>query len=306
MIDLRSRWDKRMPERLLQYDILERLGEGARSTIYRVSDSRTGKIYALKHVVRKDPKDLRFVEQMEAEFAISKNFTHPNLRKSYELKVQKTMLLKVVEAILVMEIVEALPLDVRPPPDLYSTLDTFVQAASGLRAMHQMGYVHCDIKPNNILRGPTGEVKVIDFGQSCHANTVKERIQGTPDYIAPEQVARKAVTVQTDIFNLGATLYWALTGRHIPTLYTVNKKGDNSFLSDALFESPIKLNPLVPPVVSELVMQSVSTNPAKRPADMDAFIQKLNVGKHILEKRAEKNSQSYGATIEKLSDSDVG
>jgi len=295
-----------MPERILQYDILERLGEGARSTIYRVSDSRTGKIYALKHVVRKDPKDLRFVEQMEAEFEISKGFSHPNLRKSYELKIQKTMLLKVVEAVLVMELVEAMPLDVRPPPDLYSTLDTFVQAASGLKAMHQMGYVHCDIKPNNILRGPNGNVKVIDFGQSCVANTVKERIQGTPDYIAPEQVHRKPVTIQTDIFNLGATLYWALTGRHIPTLYTVNKKGDNSFLSDSLFDPPIKLNPLVPPVVSELVMQAVSTNPARRPADMDAFVQKLQIGKHILEKRADKNSQSYGATLDKLSDSDVG
>jgi len=305
-IDARSRWDNLMPERLLQYDILERLGEGARSTIYRASDTRTGKIYALKHVVRKDPKDIRFIEQMETEYEISRSFSHPNLRKSYELKIQKTMLLKVTEAILVMEMVDAIPLDVRPPPDLYSTLDTFVQAASGLKAMHLMGWIHCDIKPNNILRGPTGDVKVIDFGQSCRANTVKERIQGTPDYIAPEQVARKAVTVQTDIFNLGATLYWALTGRHIPTLYTVNKKGDNSFLSDALFDPPTKLNPLVPPVVSELVMQAVSTNPAKRPGDMDSFIQKLQIGKHILEKRADKNSQSYGSGLAKLSDSDLG
>jgi len=275
-----------MPERILQYDILERLGEGARSTIYRVSDSRTGKIYALKHVVRKDPKDLRFVEQMEAEFEISKGFSHPNLRKSYELKVQKTMLLKVVEAVLVMELVEAMPLDVRPPPDLYSTLDTFVQAASGLKAMHQMGYVHCDIKPNNILRGPNGNVKVIDFGQSCVANTVKERIQGTPDYIAPEQVHRKPVTIQTDIFNLGATLYWALTGRHIPTLYTVNKKGDNSFLVDTAIPAPTELNPRCPVPVSNLVLECISTNPAKRPADMDVIIHRLELGLHVLNRQS--------------------
>ena len=82
--------------------------------------------------------------------------------------------------------------------------------------MHQMGYVHCDIKPNNILRNDKGEVKVIDFGQSCKIGTVKERIQGTPDYIAPEQVARRPITVQTDVFNLGATLYWALTGKAHP------------------------------------------------------------------------------------------
>ena len=53
---------------------------------------------------------------------------------------------------------------------------------------------------------------MIDYGQSCRIGTIKERIQGTPDYIAPEQVARRPVSVATDVFNLGASLYWALTG----------------------------------------------------------------------------------------------
>jgi eukaryotic-like serine/threonine-protein kinase len=273
-----------MPDRLLHYDLLERIGEGARSTIYRASDTRTGRIVALKHVLRKDDKDIRFIEQMETEHELCKNFTHKGLRRSFELKINKTMLFKVTEAIMVMEFIEAQPLDVAPPPDLYSTLETFVQSADALKALHNMGYVHCDIKPNNILRSSKGEIKVIDFGQSCPANTIKERIQGTPDYIAPEQVDRRPVTVQTDVFNLGATLYWALTGRHIPTLYTVNKKGSNSLLSDALFEAPIQLNPLVPPPVSELVMQCVATNPRKRPEDMQALIHKLEIGKHILER----------------------
>lgn len=274
-----------MPERLLHYDLLERLGEGARSTIYRAQDSRTGRVVAVKHVIRKDDKDIRFIEQMETEFSISKNFSHPNLRRTLDLKINKSMLLRITEAIMVMEYIDAVPLDVQPPPDIYATLDTFVQAAEGLKAMHQMGYVHCDIKPNNILRAKTGEVKVIDFGQSCATGTVKERIQGTPDYIAPEQVARKPVTVQTDVFNLGATLYWALTGRHIPTMYTVTKKGgDNALLADELFESPSQLNPLVPAQVSELVMQCVSTRPAKRPADMDVMINKLHIGMHLLER----------------------
>jgi serine/threonine-protein kinase len=285
-----------MADRLLHYDLLERLGEGARSTIYRASDTRTGRIVAVKHVVRQNDKDLRFIEQMETEHSISKNFSHPNLRRSLDLKIVKTMFLKVTEAIMVMEYVDAVPLDVQPPPDLMSTLDTFVQSAEGLKAMHTMGYVHCDIKPNNILRTRNGEVKVIDFGQSCAVGTVKERIQGTPDYIAPEQVARKPVTVQTDVFNLGATLYWALCGKHIPTLYTVNKKGgDNALLADELFASPIQLNPLVPPVVSDLVMACVSTRPSKRPADMDAMINKLHIGMHILERA--KNPRPNTTTV---------
>jgi eukaryotic-like serine/threonine-protein kinase len=128
-------------------------------------------------------------------------------------------------------------------------------------------------------------VKVIDFGQSCRIGTVKERIQGTPDYIAPEQVTRRPISVQTDVFNLGATLYWALTSKPIPTLYTVNKKGENSFLLDSTIETPMDLNPRIPPAVSNLVMECIATRPSKRPADMDQFINRLELGKHILAKQ---------------------
>lgn len=275
-----------MAQKLLHYDVLERLGEGARSTIYAVRDPGTGKTFALKHVVRAEQKDIRFIEQMETEFEISRQFTHPNLRKSFELKIQKTMLLKTSEAFLLMELVDGKPLEVRLPSAMIDIVDTFIQAAQGLKAMHSMGYAHCDIKPNNILRNDHGLVKIIDFGQSCKIGTVKERIQGTPDYIAPEQVNRRPISVQTDVFNLGATLYWALLGRHIPTLYTVNKKGENSFLLDTRIDSPQDLNPRVPPALSNLVMECISTRSQKRPGDMDQVITRLELSKHILNKQA--------------------
>src|SRR3954462_5902872 len=201
-----------MAQKLLHYDVLERLGEGARSTIYLVQDPETKQIYAMKHVHRDVQKDIRFIEQMETEFEVSRQFTHPNLRRTFDLKIQKSLLLKVNEAYMLMELVDGRPLDVRLPGELMQIVDTFIQVAQGLKAMHSMGYVHCDIKPNNILRNETGKVKVIDFGQSCKIGTIKERIQGTPDFIAPEQVKRQPVSVQTDVFNLGATLYWCLTG----------------------------------------------------------------------------------------------
>jgi eukaryotic-like serine/threonine-protein kinase len=291
-----------MAETLLHYDLLERIGEGARSTIWRASDKNTGRIVALKHVVRKEDKDIRFIEQMEAEFNLAKNFNHPNLRKTMDLKIMRTLLRRVTEAVMILEYVEGVPLDQKPPESIEKTLDTFVQVASGLAQMHKLGFVHCDIKPNNLLRATDGQVKVIDYGQSCPVGTVKERIQGTPDYIAPEQVNRKPVTVQTDVFNLGATLYWALTGKHIPTAYTVQKaKGGNNLLSDELFDSPLDLNPLVPPVVSEMVMACVSTNPKKRPADMDAMIQKLEIGKHLMKKK----DPSYKADAAVLANEDT-
>lgn len=273
-----------MVQKLLQYDVLEKLGEGARSVIYAVSDPKTHQLFALKHVVRAEQKDIRFIEQVETEYEVSRQFTHPNLRRCFDLKIVKTMLVKVSEAFLVMELFDGKPLDVRPPTGMMDILDTFIQAAQGLKAMHQLGWAHCDIKPNNILRNDKGQVKVIDFGQACKIGTVKERIQGTPDYIAPEQVNRKPINQQTDVFNLGATLYWNLTGRHIPTLYTVNKKGENSFLLDARIDTPMDLNPKVPQAVSNLVMDCVSTKQQKRPVDMDAVITRLELGRHILQK----------------------
>lgn len=274
-----------MAMKLLHYDVLERLGEGARSTIYAVTDPTTKHVYAMKHVVRSDPKDLRFVEQMEAEYAISKQFVHPNLRRTYDLKIHKTMLVKVAEAFLLMELVDGKALDVAPPKTMLEVVDTFIQAAQGLQAMHTMGYVHCDIKPNNILRTPTGHVKVIDFGQSCKIGTIKERIQGTPDYIAPEQVKRKPVSHKTDIFNLGATIYWSVTGRNIPTLYTVDR-GDNSFLVDDRIQTPQDLNKTVPPALSNLVMEMIASKPEKRPSDMTQVINRLELAKHIVLKQA--------------------
>src|ERR1041385_7844035 len=102
-----------MAQKLLHYEVLERLGEGARSTIYSVVDPTTRQVFALKHVVRAEPKDLRFIEQMETEYEISRQFNHPNLRRSFDLKIVKTLLLKVSEAYLVMELVDGKTLDVR-------------------------------------------------------------------------------------------------------------------------------------------------------------------------------------------------
>jgi serine/threonine-protein kinase len=274
-----------MAEKLLQYDVLERLGEGAKSVIFKVEDPATRRVYAMKHVVRSVAKDIRFIEQVETEYEVSKNFTHPNLRRTFDLKINKTLLLKVTEAFLLMELVDGKPLEERPPGTILETIDTFIAASKGLKAMHAMGYVHCDIKPNNILRNDKGEVKVIDFGQSARIGTVKARIQGTPDYIAPEQVQRKPVEIQTDIYNLGATLYWALVGKPIPTLYTVNKKGENSFLVDYRLETPQQLNAAVPLPLSNLTMEMIASRKEKRPNDLEEVISRLELAKHVLMKQ---------------------
>src|SRR4051812_42821954 len=270
-----------MPKHLFGYDVVDFLGEGAGSQIYVVSNPVTHQLFALKHVVRKQEKDIRFVEQLEAEYEVSRQFRHPGLRRSIELKTSKTVLRRVTEAALVMELFDGLPLELRPPQKLSEMVQVFVETARALAALHQMGYVHCDLKPSNILLGPANEVKVIDFGQACKVGTVKERIQGTPDYISPEQVKCDPVTQRTDVFNLGATMYWGLTGRKIPTLFTI-KRDENSFLVDSAIPTPQQINPRVPETLSNLVMDCVRTNPAKRPSDMGELARRLEIMHHAV------------------------
>src|SRR5690349_5829263 len=162
VVDLHNLTQNSIPRSLFGYDVVDFLGQGAGSEIYVVSDPRTSQIYALKHVLRKTDKHARFLEQLENEFEVSKGFTHPNLRKSVEMKQTKTWLGKVTEAALVMELFDGLPMDVKAPETLIGAVDVFILASQGLEALHATGFVHCDLKPNNILIGPDGMVKVID------------------------------------------------------------------------------------------------------------------------------------------------
>jgi serine/threonine protein kinase len=272
-----------LPKKLFGYDVVDFLGEGAGSRIYVVSNPANNQLYALKYVVRKEEKDIRFVEQLEAEHEVSSKFRHPGLRRAYDLKINRTVLRRVTDAALVLELFDGAPLETNPPQRTSEMVAVFARTAEALAALHAMGYVHCDLKPNNILIGPAGDVKVIDFGQACKVGTVKERIQGTPDYIAPEQVKCEPCTHRTDVFNFGATMYWGLTGRKIPTLFTI-KRSENSFLVDSEIATPREVNPRVSEPLSQLVMDCVRTRPEKRPGEMGELARRLDVMHHAIVK----------------------
>ncbi len=266
------------------YTVLERLGTGARSTIWQVADVRTGQLYALKRVKRRVTDDGRYLEQTINEFNLSVRFEHPCLRKSYELRrVRK--LFQVRELHVLMEYVRGKTLEQLGPRGIHGTLGLFIKVAEGLDALHQLGYVHADMKPNNILIGQGGEVKIIDFGQSCPIGHVKERIQGTPDYIAPEQVRRLPLDQRTDVFNLGATLYWILTGRAFPTILPSKKRRTGiDFLGPRVAHPPHELNENVPLALSRLVMDCCENNVKERPANMREVIRRLELVQHVMER----------------------
>ncbi len=257
--------------------VLAELGRGAASVIYLVQDPKSKQIWALKHVARNDARDQRFIEQTEQEYTVGSKLDDPLIRR-VEKMIKSRVLLTLKEVFLLMEYVDGLSLEQEKPGSMVELVRLFNLSARGLAHMHTQGWVHADIKPNNIVAVGDG-IKIIDLGQSCRVGFVKPRIQGTPDYIAPEQVHRQPITPKTDVYNLGATMYWCLTGRNIPTALP---KGDSLVGSlDAEFiekPRPVReLNPDTPEALEKLVMECVEADIEKRPADMNVVADRLDL-----------------------------
>ncbi len=262
---------------LAGYRVLKEIGQGAASRIYAVQDTKTKQVWVLKRVVKESEKDQRFLDQTETEYEVGSKIQHQSIRHVERL-IKNRKLLRVSEIMLLMELVDGIPLERKVPESLEVLADIFQQVAEGLLHMHIEGYVHADMKPNNVIVTDERRAKVIDLGQSCRIGTVKERIQGTPDYIAPEQAHRRQITGATDVYNLGATMYWCLTGKHIPTAIS-----DRTALGVAKDDHqiqrptpPVELVPHVPLSWSDLVMHCVEPEPESRPS-MESVRNKLQV-----------------------------
>ncbi len=267
---------------------------GAASIIYLVQDPKSKQVWALKHVEKHTDKDARFLEQAEMECKIAQQLNHEAIRKITRIIKKTKNLLQVKELYLVMEFVDGKSIDIKPPKTFEVAVDVFYQTAMAMAHMHDKGFVHADMKPNNVVVDNEWRVKLIDLGQSCPINTVKPRIQGTPDFIAPEQVHRRPITPKTDIYNLGAMMYFVLTKTKIPTALA---RGDSLMgsLDDAFLEraKPAhEVNKNIPLKLSDLIMQCVEVDPEKRPADMRAVADRLYLIQGILRAEIIKNSVS--------------
>ncbi|MDX2131924.1 MAG: serine/threonine-protein kinase [Planctomycetota bacterium] len=278
--------------------ILTELGQGAASVVYLAQDPRNKQIWALKHVHRGSSKDDRFLQQAMYEYKIASQLDHPNIRKIVRLEKKTRMFVHVTDVFLVMEMLDGVSMDRKSPKNFDDAVTIFIQAADALGHMHARGFAHADMKPNNILVVPTPQgpmAKIIDLGQSCPLGTVKERIQGTPDYIAPEQVHRRAITERTDVYNLGATMYYTLTGKAVPNALSTKPDALVSRLDDALIPrapAASSLNSAIPARLNELIMHCVEVNPDDRPQSMSYVKDKLEL---ILGQLRYRNEQSDAA-----------
>jgi eukaryotic-like serine/threonine-protein kinase len=245
----------------MKYRVVNTLGTGAGSTILLISDKTAGgKKYALKVVRKQDPEDEVYVQQALTEFEAAKKLNHPAIARIYDCRLKRAWF-KVRGVELLMEFVEGKTLDEIEAPELGQLLLIFCQVSSAMTHMHRRGVYHGDLKPANIMLTKTGHVKLIDFGTAWVRGQDKHRVQGTPQFIAPEQATEKVVDEKTDIYNLGATMYRMFTGRFAQQ--GILKPGDDRKLAP-----PLKINPRIPGTLNDLIIASLSLDPSRRPGGM--------------------------------------
>src|SRR5262249_30869264 len=144
--------------------------------------------------------------------------------KVYTLETPRDWLFRIRKVHLLIEYVNGKTLDTVPRLSIPRLVQVFAKIAAGLAHMHRRGVYHADLKPNNILLSRTGDVKIIDYGLAWVKGEAKGRVQGTPEYMAPEQARQGMVSEASDIYNFGATMYrlvtWRLPPSTLPTAAT--------------------------------------------------------------------------------------
>ena len=222
------------------------------------------------------------MEHIEHEFEVGSQLDHPYLRRAVEINRYRK-LLKVTEIHVLLELIEGLTLAEKCDYGMDDLIVIFAKVARGLGHMHKVGWVHTDMKPSNVIIGEGGLVKIVDYGQASPMDRPKERIQGTVDFIAPEQVYKQPLDRRTDIFNLGASMYWVLTGRNIPTIMREHMaQGDQQLVRRDRIPQPDELNSNVPAALSKLVMDCIQDDKELRPQHTEQVFARLRAASRSL------------------------
>ena len=152
----------------------------------------------------------------------------------------------------------------------------FASVASALKHMHRRGVFHADLKPNNILYGKRGEVRVIDYGLAWVKGEPKDRVQGTPEYMAPETAKSRVINERTDIYNLGATMYRITTLKLPPCAVGGADSIRVTAKTHAAMLTPVgELNKAVPKALGVLIHRCLDYNPERRPERVGEVLDEL-------------------------------
>ncbi len=265
------------------YVLLERLGEGGMGQVFKARHWKMGTVVALKLIRKERLASAATVKRFEREIRAAAQLDHPHIVRALDAdEVGGTCLLA-------MEYVEGTDLarHVRAhgPLPVAAACDYIRQAALGLAHAAERGMVHRDVKPGNLMLTTDGTVKILDMGLArfraaeeddgaSSTLTHEGLVMGTPDYLAPEQALDShSVDIRADLYSLGCTLYFLLSGRvPFPGGSALEKLIRHREQEPAALE---RLRPGVPPAVTAVVRRLMAKRPADRyqsPAELAAAL----------------------------------
>jgi eukaryotic-like serine/threonine-protein kinase len=267
------------------YRVVEELGSGSLSSVYKAVEEPLGRVVALKVLKNTIAPESPFAAQLEREARVLATLSHPNVGLLYGFSKGAEgmhLVLEYVDGFSLAAIAKKKP---TLAPDVVAVIGAAV--ARGLAHAHERGVVHRDVKPANILVSRRGDVKVFDFGIAQRTARPEDdalsplRLEniaafGTPAYMAPEQILGEAVDARSDLFSLGVVLYQLLCGAR------PFERGDDGDQRPAAHrirrDPPIPLHrraPDVPAQLERVVMRAIQKLPADRYPTADAMAELL-------------------------------
>jgi len=265
------------------YVVLDKLGKGGMGAVYKARHKRMDRVVALKMLPSSATKSADAVQRFQRETRAAAKLSHPNIVTAHDADEAKGV------HFLVMEYVEG--------RDLYAfvkehgtisvarAVDYVVQAAKGLQYAHSQGVIHRDIKPHNLLLDKAGTIKILDMGLARIGDmagdaddddglTRSGQVMGTLDYMSPEQALdTRTADARADIYSLGCTLHYLLTGRPPYTGDTVTKK----ILAHRMEPIPSlgELRSDVPQSLDAVFSKMMAKEPKERQQSMTEVIREL-------------------------------
>lgn len=196
-----------------RYEILERIGTGGMSDVYKAKDHKLNRAVAVKVLKQEFSENANFVSKFRVEAQAAAGLMHPNIVNVYDVGQEDGIYF------IVMELVEGITLkkyiEKKARLSYKEAISIAIQVSMGIEAAHNNHIIHRDIKPQNIIISKEGKVKVTDFGiaKAATSNTITSNVMGSVHYTSPEQARGGYSDEKSDIYSLGITLFEMLTGR---------------------------------------------------------------------------------------------
>lgn len=261
------------------FEVIRVLGFGGMGAVVKATDTKLKRTVALKFLppdIISDPKNAAELRS-EAELASriqNENVVH--ILSWHEVDNVPFFAMELIDGETLDQMVKR-----RGRLPVHEALRIVSEAAHGLEALHDSGIIHRDIKPQNIMISSDGRVKLTDFGISrttdaiAHESSKTNAIAGTPKFMAPEQARGEAATKHSDIYSLGATLYFMLTGRS-PVDASSDIRAQIRSVREGRLVPITNILPKLNRDVAKVVMRTLSLKQARRPWDMKAFREEID------------------------------